>query len=79
MDKKIPAIIVLAALGSEVVFNEHHEPAVNQPHVATDIKPPIETVSETKASGPAGANSATLTITPNKEAPIPPHIEGGGI
>jgi hypothetical protein len=84
MAKKVPAILVLAALGTEVVFNEHHEPAVHQPHVEIDLKLPANTEVTASISGGASggtrAQSMTVTITPNptKDAPTQPHIEGGG-
>jgi hypothetical protein len=67
MDKKIPAILVLAALGTEVVFNEHHEPAVHQPHVEI-----------AKTAGSATMSATIISPNPTKDAPTQPHIEGGG-
>jgi hypothetical protein len=90
MGKKVPAIIVLAALGSEVVFNENHESAVHQPHVETDLRSPVEIKATANASilPPATGGvinqigSDTVSAAPmhalRKEAPVQLHIEGGG-
>lgn len=89
MGKKVPVVIALAALSSEFVFNERHEPAVHQPHTEVDLKMPVATKVTANASvlPPAtggrihqiGSSSLSLpTHEPRKDAPVQPHIEGGG-
>jgi hypothetical protein len=82
MDKKIPAVVVRAALTTEIVLGEHHEhPAlVPQQHVETDIKPPAGIVDKAKSSGGGGvAVSASDVLTSNdRSLPAQPHIEPPG-
>jgi hypothetical protein len=76
MSKKIPAAIVLAALATEIVFNEHHDQMHQPPHTEIDVKLPVQIVAAANASGAGRAMSATVTITPNDAAlTAQPHIE----
>jgi hypothetical protein len=82
MDKKIPAIVVLAALTTEIVLGEHHEHSalVPQEHVETGVKPPAVIVDKAKSSGGGGvAVSASGVLTANDHSPLAqPHIEPPG-
>jgi hypothetical protein len=78
MSKKIPAAVVLAALATEIVFNEHHDQMHQPPHTEIgEVKAPVENIAATNASGSGRAISATLTITPDDSASLTaqPHIE----
>ena len=81
MDKKIPAIVVLAALTTEIVLGEYHEHSALAPqHVETEVKPPAVVVHKAKSSSAGGtAVSASGVLTSNDHsAPVQPHIEPPG-
>jgi hypothetical protein len=82
MEKKIPALVVLAALTTEAILVERHHDGVQPPHIETDVKTPVETITAANASGASGAGraaSASLTLTPNDDSHrIQPHIEPPG-
>lgn len=85
MSKKIPALVVLAALGTEVALNELHEPAVHQqPHVESEVRSPVENRVTADANNLPPATGGVIeqisaTPTPHrKDAPVQPHIESGG-
>ena len=65
MEKKIPALVVLAALTTEAILVERHHDGVQPPHIETDVKLPVEMIT-TNASGASGvgpAVSATLVLS----------------
>jgi hypothetical protein len=76
MDKKIPALLVLAAFTTEAVLSEHHHDATHsQPHTEDNDAKPAKDIPVATMSGGAGrARSATLTITPNEDW-LQPHFE----
>jgi hypothetical protein len=77
MDKKIPALVVLAAFTTEAVLSEHHHDATHsQPHTENDAKPAKNLPVATMSGGTGRAVSATLTLTPNEDRlSAQPHIE----
>jgi hypothetical protein len=76
MDRKIPAIVVLAALTTEVVADELHHAIHSQPHVETGVNAPANSPTATMSGGPGRAVSATGTLTPNEDRlAAQPHIE----
>jgi hypothetical protein len=83
MDKKIPALVVLAAFTTEAVLSEHHHDAMHsQPHTENDTKPAKDLPAATMSGGTGGATSATGVLTANEDRlSAQPHIEptsGGG-
>jgi hypothetical protein len=79
MEKKIPAVVLLASLTGEVLLPSRHEHLL-PPHTEIAINLPAPTtVSPISASGGTGrAMSATLTFTPNEQTlPPQPHAEAG--
>jgi hypothetical protein len=69
MDKKIPVIVVLATLTTEIVLGEHHE------HLA----PAIQRAGETEAKPPAVVVKKKSALSSNHHsAPAQPHIEPSG-
>ena len=82
MEKKIPALVVLAALTTEAILVERHHDGVQPPHIETDVKSPVETITTVNANGGSGtgpAVSATGVLTANDDSDrIQPHIEPSG-
>jgi len=82
MEKKIPALVVLAAITTEAILVERHHDGVQPPHIETDVKTPSETITTANASGASGAGravSATGVLTSNDDSDrIQPHIEPSG-
>jgi hypothetical protein len=74
VDKKIPAVVLLASLTGEVVLPSRHEHLL-PPHNEVGVNLPAPTtVSPISASGgTGGAMSATLTFIPN-EYTLPPQL-----
>jgi hypothetical protein len=77
MDKKIPALVVLAAFTTDAVLSEHHhDPTHSQPHTENDAKPAQDNPVATMSGGTGGATSATGVLTPNEDRlSAQPHIE----
>jgi hypothetical protein len=77
MDKKVPALVVLAAFTTEAVLSEHHHDATHsQPHTGNNAKPAKDIPVATMSGVTGRARSATLTITPNDDRlSAQPHIE----
>jgi hypothetical protein len=77
MDKKIPALVVLAAFTTEAILSEHHHDATHsQPHTENDAKPPKDIPVAMMSGGTGRAVSATLALTPEKDRlAAQPHIE----
>jgi hypothetical protein len=82
MEKKIPALVVLAALTTEAILVERHHDGVQPPHIETDVKLPVETITTANAGGGSGAGpavSATGVLSSNDHSHrIQPHIEPSG-
>jgi hypothetical protein len=74
MDKKIPALVVLAAFTTEAVLNDKNP----KPHTENVVAPPANK-PVTMSSGAPRARSAKLSITPNEDKrSAEPHIERSG-
>ena len=59
-------MVVLAALTTEAILVERHHDGVQPPHIETDVKSPVETITTANASGASGAGravSATLVLS----------------
>jgi hypothetical protein len=68
MDKKIPAVVLLASLTGEAVLLGRHEDVLSsQPHTETVTQVPSAAPLSTAAGGGGGGASFTLKLTPNDE------------
>ena len=61
MEKKIPALVVLAALATEAILVERHHDGVQPPHIETDVKLPVETITTANAGGASGGGAVPTT------------------
>jgi hypothetical protein len=74
-DKKIPAIVVAAALAAEVVL-PRRDAAIQQPHTELNVAPKVPVRdSSPSGGGGGGAISATLKLIASEDLLVVPHTE----